>query len=68
MKAESSALRQARERAERAEKEVERLKGLLQAASHALRSYQYGNASIGLAQSMADRIDQQLQSTEGGRG
>lgn len=31
---------------------------LLNAASHCLRSYQYGNASTELAEGMADRIDQ----------
>jgi hypothetical protein len=41
---------------------------LLKATSHALRSYQYGNASTELAQSMADRIDQQLQPTQGVQG
>jgi hypothetical protein len=30
---------------------------VLQAASHALRSYQYGNASTELAQSTADACD-----------
>ena len=37
------------------------LRLLLSAASHCLRSYQYGNASTELAEGMADRIDQQLQ-------
>jgi hypothetical protein len=39
---------------------VETLKGVLQAASHALHSYQYGKASTELARSTADKIDQQL--------
>jgi len=34
---------------------------LLTAASHALRSYQYGNASPDLAESIADRIDAAIQ-------
>ena len=40
--------------------EIAELKNLLQAASHALRSYQYGNASPDLAKSCADKIDQAL--------
>jgi len=33
---------------------------LLKSASHALRSYQYGNASPDLAKMIADKIDEQL--------
>ena len=36
-------------------------KRLLLAASHALRSYQYGNSATELAESMADKIDQATQ-------
>ena len=43
--------------------EIAELKKLLQAASHALRSYQYGNASTELAKACADKIDAAL--TEG---
>ena len=43
--------------------EIAELKNLLQAASHALRSYQYGNASPDLAKACADKIDQTLAPT-----
>lgn len=43
------------------------LKMLLIAASHTLRSYQYGNGSPDLAQSMADRIDAALARKESDR-
>lgn len=33
---------------------------LLTAASHALRSYQYGNSATDLAKEMADRIDKEI--------
>ena len=33
------------------------LRSILVAASHGLRSYQYGNASTDLAEEMADHID-----------
>lgn len=38
---------------------------LLIAANHALRSYQYGNASPDLAEEVADKIDEYLNATNG---
>ena len=40
--------------------QVERLQTLVGAAGHALRSYQYGNASTELAEGVADKIDAEL--------
>lgn len=37
--------------------EIDQLREALKGASHALRSYQYGNASTELAASIADRCD-----------
>ena len=39
------------------EKALAESKRLLDAASHALRSYQYGNAATDLAEEMAEAID-----------
>ena len=36
---------------------LDEAKRILIAASHALRSYEYGNVAIGLAKEMADAID-----------
>lgn len=44
--------------------ELEESKRLLVAASHALRSYQYGNAATELAAEMADAIDRFLKTDE----
>lgn len=43
--------------------EIERLRKALTAASHALRSYQYGNGATDLAQDVADKCDAALTST-----
>ena len=40
--------------------EAKRMKELLKAASHTLRSYQYGNSATELAKGMADKIDEEL--------
>jgi len=44
--------------------DVEEAKRLLQAASHSLRSYQYGNAATEPAGDMADSIDRFLKTGE----
>ena len=41
-------------------KENEKLINLLAAASHALRSYQYGNVATDLAKELADSIDKEI--------
>ncbi|WP_202966745.1 hypothetical protein [Cupriavidus sp. IDO] len=43
--------------------QVDGVRKLLTAASHALRSYQYGNAAPDLAESIADRIDVAMSAT-----
>jgi hypothetical protein len=47
--------------AEAAAKERDKLRKALKGASHALRSYQYGNGSTELAQSIADACDAALE-------
>lgn len=49
--------------------ERERLVEVLRAAMHALRSYQYGNSSLDLAEEIADSIERILTTSEqeGGR-
>jgi len=44
--------------------DIDEAKRLLEAASHALRSYQYGNAATELAGEMADLIDNFLATGE----
>jgi len=44
--------------------DVEEAKRLLEAASHALRSYQYGNAATELAEEMVEAIERFLETGE----
>lgn len=46
--------------------QVEDARNLLTAASHALRSYQYGNGAPDLAESIADRIDAAMSASKEG--
>ncbi|WP_340519816.1 hypothetical protein [Cupriavidus necator] len=46
--------------------QLEDARKLLTAASHALRSYQYGNAATDLAESIADRIDAAMSASKEG--
>jgi hypothetical protein len=47
-------------RAVKAEARIGRFIKLLDAASHSLRSYQYGNSAVDLAKGIADSIDKEL--------
>jgi hypothetical protein len=48
--------------------EMRKYRETLQAASHGLRSYQYGNIATDLAEEMADTIDALLSGTRGAEG
>ena len=45
--------------------QIKDLRQILQAASHALRSYEHGNASTALAKEVADAVDYRLTTSEG---
>lgn len=47
-------------RSVKAEAQIGRFIKLLYAASHSLRSYQYGNSAVDLAKGIADSIDKEL--------
>lgn len=54
------------QRADRLEADNAALRKIAAAASHALRSYQYGNASTELAESTADAIDAAMREGKSG--
>jgi hypothetical protein len=56
----ASYMKQWENRAVKAEAQIGRFIKLLNAASHSLRSYQYGNSAVDLAKGIADSIDKEL--------